>query len=106
LDQAGNLLPLTPPWSEPEDYPDLVAATADGRYLVVHNGRSQDGLNLSLERLGADGTVDTSFAPLPLAIGNRHESLTALPDGRFYLATRSEIRRFNADGVPDPGFAL
>lgn len=93
----------------------LVAATprswgnppgADERLYVVGGFTSVNGISkTNIARLLPDGTVDSSFTPGVIPLGDRAQTyLTVQPDGRPIVAYGSNTIRVNLDGSVDESF--
>ena len=91
-----------------------IAVQADGKVLVAGPLILLDAVNhpqpFLLSRLNPDGSWDSSFAPR-LNMGNVF-AVVAQPDGKVVLSGygsqtnfSSDLRRLNADGTADTGFA-
>jgi uncharacterized delta-60 repeat protein len=98
-----------------------VVAQPDGKILIGGNFEVNDGvLRSSITRVNADGSLDTTFNPPPLAPGigtggqpGTVEAIVLQPDGRIVIAgtftiagmnLRAPIVRLNADGSLDSSF--
>lgn len=87
----------------------------DGKYVIAGSSSDQgaEPVELSLTRLLADGSRDTSFAEsgvayFPLAVPSAFTSLALQADGKFVLGGVSgsvpAVFRMTADGRPDSTF--
>ncbi|RYD27114.1 MAG: hypothetical protein EOP87_21675, partial [Verrucomicrobiaceae bacterium] len=106
---------LDPSFSVPEIDRDLlsVGIQRDGKIIIIGQFTSVNGTAKScLARLHADGTLDTSFAPV---LENRPLGLVILPDGDVLLAnisttvngsSRYRTVRVSSAGTVDPSFSL
>ncbi len=92
------------------------AIQPDGKILVLVGGSMSGYFQVSLYRLNADGTTDSTFTTIAFAPGrNLYESvkkIVLLPNGKIltdtYTAsygTGGNLKLFNSDGSPDSGFA-
>ena len=98
------------------------AVAPDGKYLLYGRGHvrtfgavgsigSADEVALSVVRLNADGTVDTSFGlggqvTLDIIEGfdDDADAIAVQPDGKIVLSTELTMIRLNADGTLDTTF--
>ena len=107
---GGHLVVTTP----------IIELLPDGRFYLAITSRSHLGGTMGITRRMADGTVDSAYAAFTQSISASAflsiEDLSITSDGGV-LATgalvqtaigfppREQLRRFQADGSPTPGFA-
>lgn len=92
-----------------------VALQPDGKLVIVggftvYNGKPA----LAQARLNTDGTLDASFAAVPVAGLRQLIAVAVQPDGKILVGggttlggagpTKSAVQRLNADGIPDASF--
>jgi uncharacterized delta-60 repeat protein len=117
IDAGGGLdVTYSSPFTGAVDSPGrsarIRAIQPDGMALI--EGTASDALT-TLRRYQTNGLIDNSFTPISLGssvIVYVPEVIIA-PDGKFYIGTSSfiishqfsSLKRFNADGTPDAGWA-
>lgn len=87
------------------------AVLPDGKVYATRREAFQGNATYTFFRYNADGTFDSGFSQILLAIGNpmvAYARVVLLPDGKFYLAktsgvlgTGSTLQRYNPDGSAD-----
>lgn len=80
-------------------FSSMLRVLPDGKLLLAGSSLTLDGLNVSVLRLNADGSVDASFT----AITDSANDVVALADGRL-LTVGSGLRRYSAAGVLDSSY--
>jgi uncharacterized delta-60 repeat protein len=105
--------PFTPGARIP--FASTIVVQPDGRILVGGAGMDIGPVQHFVVRLLPDGSLDPSFTLLPMNASAGIDTITLLPDGRFYLGgdhgsigltdTRT-VTRMNADGTVDPTFTI
>jgi len=90
-----------------------MALQADGKIIIVGGFTAYNGVPTFCQaRLNANGTLDPSFAALPVAERRQLGSVAVQPDGKILIGGNagfdatplSTVRRLNADGTPDASF--
>ena len=93
---------------------NIIAIQADGKIIVGGHFRTFNGISrLTIARLNADGSLDTSFDP-GSGFDRQVHSIVVQPDGKIIVGGEftsyngtpcNYIARLNADGTFDEGFA-
>lgn len=84
------------------------AVQGDGKIVLAGAASAGPNSQLFLERLNADGSVDSSFGNQGIVVRGTYsvDSILIQPDNRILVGGHGFLARFNANGSPDLGFGI